>query len=347
MSRSPFMPPKTLVLARPAPWLLSARWDLFFLIGSAVLVPLPLFIKNGLGLSVTLVNLIVTILIGGPHLFATFTYTLMERRFWKSHPCYAAGAFLIPPAVIFLGLKAFGLLISIFFFWASVHILHQICYIADCYRERANPGPSHGEKVIDYALVFTSLYPMAAYKLVQGTFHVAGQNIAIPFVQGEPLVFISVLSLFLVFLSLFVGKTFWDLKRGEVNLPKTLLISVTVVVSFFLPTFKELDVVFQGFNTWHSLQYIALAWWINVVRKEKGEISSPLVHGIAGRGRTKFFYASCLIPTLAFMGFIVLLARSTSLPFNQCYFIVVLSGLLAHYYFDHWVFTRVGAVVPS
>lgn len=340
------MPQASLAVSRPTPWLLSARWDLFFLIGSVILVPLPLLIKNGLGLSISLVNLIVTILIGGPHLFATFTYTWMEKRFWAKHPYYAAGAFLIPPAVVVLGLKAFGLLIALFFFWASIHILHQICYIADCYREKADPGVTAWGKVIDYAVVFTSIYPMAAYKLVHGNFAVAGQNILIPHVYRNPLVFLTLLSLFLVSLVLFVAKSFWDLKKGRFHLPKTLLIGITVGVSFFLPTANELDVAFQGFNTWHSLQYLALAWWINNLRKQKKEISSPLVLGISGPERTKLFYLSCLIPTFAFLGLIALLARTTSLPYNQCYFIVVLSGLLAHYYFDHWVFTRVDAVVP-
>src|SRR5262245_16861688 len=102
------------------PWLLSRRLDLVFLIGSAVLVPLPFLIKNGFGLSVVLVNLAVTILIGGPHLFSTFTYTLLEKKFWKQYPFYASLAFVIPPLVVLLGVKRFDLLITIFFFWASV-----------------------------------------------------------------------------------------------------------------------------------------------------------------------------------------------------------------------------------
>lgn len=327
------------------PWLLSPRWDLIFLIGSAILVPLPLLVKNGLGLSVTFVNLIVTILVGGPHLFATFTYTIMERRFWKKYPIYAVGSLLVPPLVIFIGLKAFGVLIGIFFLWASIHILHQVCYISDCYREKQNPGLPRWEKAIDYALIFTSIYPMAVYKIVHGNFQVADTNLRIPFVFGEPLVFIAFISLFVVSLALFLGKMFWDFNQGRFNLPKFLLISVTATVSFFLPTFRELDIVFQGFNTWHSLQYLALAWWINVLRKDRKEISSPFVQGIAGRDRTKLFYVSLLIPTFVFLGFVVLLARSSSLPFNQCYFIVVLSGLLMHYYFDHWLFTRVKALI--
>jgi hypothetical protein len=327
------------------PWLLSRRWDLIFLIGSAVLVPLPLLIKNGLGLSVSAVNLAVTVLIGGPHLFATFTYTLLEKRFWKLHPFYAAGAFLVPPSVVYLGLRHFAVLIGIFFFWASIHILHQICFLVDCYQAKRRTMEIWS-RLIDYSVVFTSIYPIAFHKLVNGTFTVAGQTLKIPFVLGNPMAFVFMTALFTASLLLFLGKCLWELNQGTLNGPKTLLIAVTVAVSFLLPIPKDLDVTFQGFNTWHSLQYIGLAWWINVLRKERAAISSPLVRVISGPTRTPYFYAACLAPTLAFLGIIAILVRTTSLAANQCYFMVVLSGLLVHYYFDHWVFTKTEAVVP-
>jgi hypothetical protein len=326
------------------PWLLSRRWDLVFLIGSAILVPLPLLIKNGLGLSVSAVNLAVTVLIGGPHLFATFSYTLLEKRFWKSYPFYAAGALAIPPLVVYLGLNHFPVLIGIFFFWASIHILHQVCFLVDCYQAKRQTAETWS-RIIDYAVVFTSIYPIAFYKLVNGTFEVAGQTLRIPFVLGNPPVFVLMSSLFGVAGAAYLGKCVWEWRGGRLNGPKTLLISVTVLVSFLLPIPQDLDVTFQGFNTWHSLQYIGLAWWINVLRKERAEISSPLVNRISGRSRAPYFYAACLVPTLIFLAIIAVLVRTTSLPSNQCYFMVVLSGLLAHYYFDHWVFTKVDNVV--
>ena len=333
-----------------SPWLLSKKLDLFFILGGFLLVPLPLLIKNGFGLSVTMVNLIITVLIGGPHLFATFTYTLMEKKFWQRYPFYAASALLIPPIVIYLGLNAFGVLITIFFSWASIHLLHQTCYIADCYRKKMGDSSPFAawEKIIDYAVVFSSIYPVAIYKIVNGTFDVAGQKITLPFVTGNPFVFDFVVSFFGIALFLFIVKSFWEYKEGVLHWPKTVLISLTVFVSVMIAVPKDLDVAFQGFNAWHSFQYIALAWWVNVIRKERGEIISPLVDGIAGRGffKTLGFYTVCLIPTIGFLAIIAILSRSTGLPYNKCYFTVTLSGLLVHYYFDHWLFTKTKAVVP-
>ncbi len=40
---------------------------------------------HGLGVSQTAVNLIVAGLIGGPHLYSTFTYTFMEPSYRRRH----------------------------------------------------------------------------------------------------------------------------------------------------------------------------------------------------------------------------------------------------------------------
>lgn len=329
------------------PWIRSKRWDLVLLIGTAILIPLPLWLKNGFGWPIALIHLATTAFIGGPHLFATFTYTLMERRFWRKHPLYASGSLLIPPIVIYLGFVDLGLLIGLFIFWASIHVLHQICYLSDCYQAKQGPRVNRWARAIDYAVVLTSLYPIAAYRLVHGDFLVADTNLTIPFVRNNPPVFFLVCALFIVALVFYLGKTAWEWKTGRLSRPKTLLIGVGVLAAFFLPLPKDLDATFQGFNIWHSLQYLGIAWWINALRKEKGRIGSPFVQSISGRSKTKavLFYISCLVPTIAFLGLIAVLTKATHQPL-QCYFTVVLSGLLMHYYFDHWVFTKVSAVVP-
>lgn len=327
-----------------SPWLLSLRMDLFLLLGGALLIPLPWLVHKGLGPSATLVNLALTALIGGPHLFATFTYTFMERRFWARHPILAAGGLAIPPLVIYAGLAHFKVLLGVFFLWASVHVLHQIGFLADGYRARSQRNGGGWERAVDYAVIFTSLYPLAVYKLVQGTFTAAGTNFKIPFVFGNPIVFVAALSLFLVALGLFVVKTAWEWKTGRLNPQKLALIALTVVVSFLLPLPRESDLVFQGFNAWHSLQYLAIVCWMNALRKRHCEISSPFVLSISGLSKAPWFYLSCLLPALGFLALIGLLAHHTPLAFQQCYFIVILSGLFIHYYLDHWVFARAEVV---
>jgi hypothetical protein len=74
---------------------------------------------------------------------------------------------------------------------------------------------------------------------------------------------------FAVMLILFVAKTYAEYRAGYVNVPKTLLISVTVLLMFWTPSFPNMDTAFQGVNTWHSFQYLALTWYANKLREQK------------------------------------------------------------------------------
>ena len=65
-------------------WIQSPGWDLGWLIGSAAIVPLVLLVVWG-GASSAVVNLGTTALIGGPHLFSTYTATYLDPRFRRSH----------------------------------------------------------------------------------------------------------------------------------------------------------------------------------------------------------------------------------------------------------------------
>src|SRR5215210_2030281 len=80
-------------------WLRSRTWDLSFLILSAALVPIPLLLHHGLGVSQTAVNLIVAGIIGGPHLYSTFTYTVFDPGFRRDHRRFLVASLLIPVGV--------------------------------------------------------------------------------------------------------------------------------------------------------------------------------------------------------------------------------------------------------
>src|SRR5438128_85300 len=117
-------------------WLRSRDWDLFWITGSALLIAFPIvsymFFKTDQARII--INLIVTLLIGGPHMYATATRTALEPRFLKNYKIpFALGCVLIPATVITLTLTNYVLLLTVFFTWASIHILHQASYIAGRY----------------------------------------------------------------------------------------------------------------------------------------------------------------------------------------------------------------------
>jgi hypothetical protein len=125
------------------------------------------------------------------------------------------------------------------------------------------------------------------------------------------------------------------------------LIGLTVVVGFTLPLFPNSDVAFQGFNVWHSLQYLALVWFLMAMRKERGEIDNRLVAEMNGPDRVWRFYGLALALTAAAAALVLVIAGTFGVPLQQAYYIVILSTLLQHYYLDHLQFTKLGDLLGS
>jgi len=144
-----------------------------------------------------------------------------------------------------------------------------------------------------------------------------------------------------------VNKSVGEAREGRLNYTKTLFIVLTVGASFIIPAFNQLDVAFQGMNTWHSFQYLAIVWLLNRQRKERGTISSAAVNRLSGSENTLRFYATLVGITALAGGLVLVLRLTTSLATEQCYYMVVLGSLLIHYYFDTFLFTRAGVVVRT
>jgi hypothetical protein len=159
-------------------------------------------------------------------------------------------------------------------------------------------------------------------------------------------------------------KSAQELADGRLHPGKTLLVSLSAVLFFITPTLANLDVAFQGLNTWHSFQYLAVVLYLNRFRAGKGLIGSELVRRVSRRGPS--LYAMCLGFTLlaALMYFLTLTAVvrlgafATGGPFSMIllgrihagqhffsFYSVILSCLLVHYYFDHFVFLQRDRVI--
>jgi len=324
-------------------WLHSAKFDLTFLIGSALLAAVPLTLFYGFGVSTTAINYLVAAVVGGPHLYSTYGMTFMDGNFRRNYPVVLWPSLIIPPIVMWLALHNLTLLLTMFFFWASVHVLHQLSYIADCYRHKDPRPRSLWNRLVDYGLIFTGLYPLASQKLIQGKFFVANQVIPVPEMAKQPWVPMLVWGIFLFFLGAFVYKTYREWKENRFNLPATVLISVTTLVSMLIPTFSNLDVAFQGYNTWHSFQYLALVWLILKLRREYGELENRTVESASKKPWA--FYGMNLGFTGLAVGLIFFLQKVVGFEARAAYYSVVLGSLLVHYYLDHFNFIRFGQIV--
>ena len=348
LAMSAFAAAPVLVTGRRPGWIYKPSWDLTLLIGSALLVPLPFlaaWIAQTSGWmqpqqTIDAINITVAALIGGPHLFSTITYTLLDGNFRARHPRYAKLALLLPLGVVYLGVKQYTVLITLFFTWASLHVLHQILYLTDCYRGRSGFPESKWSRIFDYGLILTGLYPVGLYKLSLRQFNVGGVLLPYPdWVQGLHLPILAGL-VFAIFLAGWIAKTVAEFRERRASIPKTLLIAITTVVSFCLPMGSNLDVLFQGYNTWHSFQYLFLLWLINRLREQRGEVASGFVRKLIRRDSMALYYL-CFLAATGVLVLLTLIVRAlTPLAADQSYFVVVLSVLLIHYYFDHFLFSQ-------
>lgn len=366
----------------PGPWIRSRRWDLTFIFGTGALVAVPLLSyyaiasltgtapeafqeRPALGIAM-LINLAVAFLIGGPHVYATYTMTLAEQSFRDRHPILLWGALVVPLVVTTLAIVRIELLIAAFFAWASVHVIHQFAYLVQQYQLRARgPRPLPGwSRAIDYALALTCLYPVASWRLLaepgsrlalpgldvaQG-FHIGAVDVSqqIPAaLVGQTWIAGLVGAVFAVSVVAFALRTVWEIATGRVVWPRTLLLVATAPVAFALPLFDNLDVALQGFNLWHSAQYIGLVYLMNAYRKQRRAISSPFVASIAGFGNGERYYAFVVTISVGVGGLIGILHYGFGLPMLQVYYAVHLSGLLVHYLWDHAVFLRADALTPA
>lgn len=322
-------------------WLCSKKWDLFWITGSAVLVAFPIamysFFKTDQARII--INLVVAVLVGGPHMYATATRTALEPNFVGRYKfLFFLGLIVIPAAVIALTLTSYLLLLTAFFSWASIHILHQAAYIAGRYNDRSSIPMSHWSRLLDYGLIFSSLYPIGMYKLVEGTFQIGPTKLLFPsFLQTHLLTYLA-FAFFIGCLILFTARTVREIRAKTANWPKIIFVYTTTVAAFAVPAFNNLDTSFQGLNAWHSLQYLALTWHINQLRKQNGTIGSGFVRKMMEGESPKKFYGFNVLLTL-FAGLLIYgVYKFSGFNVDQSYYTIVLSFLLMHYYFDHFLF---------
>jgi hypothetical protein len=341
--------------AESGPWIRSRKFDLLFLTASGVLVFLP-YLSYGflqtLGASAAtaslVVGLAVTLLVGGPHMYSTYLRTALEPKFrekygWRTY----APLVLIPTLVIIGSFYAFLLLLTCFFFWASVHVTHQAQFISETYRRKEGSRVSSFDRFLDGAVILGALYTVAMYKFVTDRFTMGSSTLLFPDFLKHLWVAQAFTVGFAIFFLFYVFRTVGEIRRGEASWPRLVFMAATVGLAFIIPLFDNLDVAFQGFNTWHSLQYLALTWFILTRQADRNEIGSGFVRKISGVSKTKAFYAAMVGATVLSGAIYLVLWKGLGVPQDKAYYVVVLSFLLCHYFYDHILFRNFEPLTPG
>ena len=345
-------------------WLHNKQWDQIFILGGALLVPIPIiafFALQSLGYSrgicEDLVTILVMVTVGGPHVFATYTRTFFNPRFRREDPGLFAGAFGVLAVVIgaliasaffdarVLGRPPMQLVMTFFFFWAGIHIIQQNSYCLACYSKLDKTTAVARRRrlwnALDYLVMLGCLYPVAFFRMSMGnpadptgltanpdaltTSIVLGLTGSTEFADGYvfrigkvvPVLpefamtsafWMLITGLFLLVLVLFVFKSVREWSDGTIRWPRFLLVSTTAVVGIGVALMPNLDSSFQGFNAWHSFQYLGLVWLMNRRSYDAGETDSRFVGSISKPGRHWRYYLVALGATLAVIGLVVVLA---------------------------------------
>lgn len=329
------------VSAPRSPWIASPRWDLTWLILSAALVPLPILAHLVLPQALH-VDLLVTVLIGGPHMYATFLRTVADPGFRQRHPVLAWVPVVgVPLFVVTLGLTRFEWLLSLFFTWASLHICDQASYIAQLYRERSGGVATRFDRALDFAVVAGSLYLFAIHRFVNGAFSIEGFNIFFPEQLKQawvPQAFATGVAALVAF---WLVRALGQRKAGKLSGAYLAFMGVTMGVAVMVPSYlfrNELAVTFQGFNAWHSFQYLGLTFLALNRADSAGKVTVSFVRQLAAPGRFVRYYGWNVLLTFGAGGLVLALTKWAGIPAQQCYYLVVLSVLLVHYFHDSVLF---------
>ena len=333
-------------------WIHTRRFDLVFLTLSGVLVFLP-YLSYGLlqrlgaspATASLMIGLGVTLLVGGPHMYSTYLRTALEPRFRARHGFLVYLPLIVIPALVIVGaLYAFIVLLTFFFFWASVHVTHQAQWISETYRRKAAGRVSNLDRLLDGAVILGALYTVAIYKFVENRFALGSNTLLFPEFLKHRSVAIAFTVGFAALFLFYVLRTIREIRRGEASLPRLLFMAFTVALAFVIPLFDNLDVAFQGFNTWHSLQYLALTWFILSRNAARGEAQGAVTRKLAGVEHTGAFYGAMIGATLFSGAIYLLLWKGLGFPQDKSYYVVVLTFLLIHYFYDHFLFREFGTV---
>ena len=261
-------------------WIISARDDLVWLIGSVAssYLLLVLYVKGVLPL-VPMVALW-AILIDAPHVFGTFSRTYFDRTERQNRARLLWGSllfFAIGPLMVFAGA---GL---IFFFvaalWAYYHLVKQHYGFMVLYKKKNNDLAPVDNALDRLLLLFAFNYPFVAFIARDPE---AMKRVPVALQSGVNGLAMALLAGTLVLAVAWLGRQIQRVVTGEaLNVPKYLLLAAAIPMHWIVlltPMPHKPIAIVAILTIYHNLQYHRLIWFHN--KKYSGAAvrgSSPTV----------------------------------------------------------------------
>jgi hypothetical protein len=246
-------------------WIISARDDLIWLIGSvsSSYLLLILYVKGILPL-VPMVALW-AILIDAPHVFGTFSRTYFDRTERKNRGRLLWGSllfFAIGPVMVFAGA---GL---IFFFlaalWAYYHLVKQHYGFMVLYKKKNNDLAPADNALDRLLLLFAFNYPFVAF-IARDPEAIA--RVPAPLQSGVNALATILLAGTLILAIAWLGRQMQRALTGEsLDVPKYLLLAAAIPMHWIVlltPMPHKPIAIVAILTIYHNLQYHRLSWFHN------------------------------------------------------------------------------------
>jgi len=317
---------------------------------SALLVPVPIvayYIFRGFGFvegtCEDLVTLLVMLPLGGPHVVATFSRTFFDPAFRRRERAWVIGSLLlwagvfttavlsVGTSVRWLGHVPMSLLLTGFFFWASLHILQQNLFCLEQCAPDRDAAADRRFVWLERCVVLTSLYPMAFFRMAMvagdGTAasnphaletrlveSVAGSEVAasyafrigraipvLPEFMKGPHIWCAAALIFFAAVAWYAREAARRSQEGTLSSARIGFVAISAFVGFVVPFFPNLDSAFQGINAWHCFQYLVMVFALNREAQAAGQPQMGLVAALSKEGAHVRFYLAMVAATIGAM----------------------------------------------
>jgi hypothetical protein len=246
-------------------WIISARDDLVWFIGSVVSSYALFFLYVTGFLPLLPMVAVWAILIDAPHVFGTFSRTYFDRAERKSRSRLLRGSlvfFLIGPTLVLLG--AGFLFFFIVALWAYYHLVKQHYGFMVLYKKKNNDLAPVDNALDRLLLLFAFNYPFVAFIASDPEAMARVPPVLLRGIDGLSLVLLAGTISFTV---IWVGRQIQRAIVGEaLNGPKYLLLAAAIpmhwVVLLAPMPHKPLAIV-AILTIYHNLQYHRLIWFHN------------------------------------------------------------------------------------
>ncbi|HSS21847.1 MAG TPA: hypothetical protein VLL54_17370 [Pyrinomonadaceae bacterium] len=246
-------------------WIISARDDLVWLIGSVLSSYLLLVLYISGVLPLALMAALWAILIDAPHVFGTFSRTYFDRSERQNRARLLWGSllfFAVGPLMVLAGLA------FVFFFvaamWAYYHLVKQHYGFMVLYKKKNNDLAPVDNAVDRLLLLFAFNYPFVAFiardpeamKRVPAVLQSSVNGLAMILLAGTIVLALG-----------WLGRQIQRAIKGEpLNVPKYLLLAAAIPMHWIVlltPMPHKPIAIVAILTIYHNLQYHRLIWFHN------------------------------------------------------------------------------------